>query len=118
VSDDQAALRPDSQTASARPRFGGMSWYHLVIAVLAIAALFYFNNETNGVFLSQRNLTLLLKQAAILGVVSAGMVMLIIARQIDLSAGMAVYLVSVVVAQLSVTHGFSLPVSVAAGMLV
>lgn len=118
VSDDQYLVRKSSPPGPRKSRFQGVRWYHLALGVLAIVALFYFNNETNGVFLSQRNLTLLLKQSAILGVVSAGMVMLIIARQIDLSAGMAVYLVSVVVAQLSVTHGFSLPVSVAAGMLV
>lgn len=96
----------------------GLRWYHIVLAVASVIALVWFNSQTDGVFLSQRNLTLLLKQSAILGVVSAGMVVLIVARQIDLSAGMAVYLVSVVVAQLSVTHGFSLPVSVGAGLLV
>lgn len=105
----------------AKPRnslLAGLRWYHLAIAALVIVALVYFNMQTGGVFLSQRNLTLLLKQAAILGVVSAGMVVLIIGRQIDLSAGMAVYLVSVVVAQLSVTFGMPLWVAVAAGVAV
>lgn len=118
VNDAKLAAGPVTEKKPRKSILGGLHWYHLVLAALAIVALVYFNNQTDGVFLSERNLTLLLKQAAILGVVSAGMVVLIIARQIDLSAGMAVYLVSVVVAQLSVTYGFSLPVSVGAGLLV
>lgn len=113
--------KPEDTERPARPLFrrpdlSNLRWYHLVLGAIVIAALIYFNMQTNGVFLSQRNLTLLLKQAAILGVVSAGMVVLIIARQIDLSAGMSVYLVSVVVAQLSVTYGLPLIVAVLAGV--
>src|SRR5690625_2785114 len=116
---DQLAANPAGDLEPRKgARLQGVRWYHLVLGALVIAALFYFNNQTDGVFLSQRNLTLLLKQAAILGVVSAGMVVLIISRQIDLSAGMSVYLVSVVVAQLSVTYGLPVPVAVGAGMLV
>ncbi len=116
---DQLAANPAGDLEPRKgSRLQGVRWYHLVLGALVIAALFYFNNQTDGVFLSQRNLTLLLKQAAILGVVSAGMVVLIISRQIDLSAGMSVYLVSVVVAQLSVTYGLPVPVAVGAGMLV
>ena len=121
MSSEVLSKKPEDKTRSPRPLFrrpdvSNIQWYHLVLGAIAIAALIYFNMQTNGVFLSQRNLTLLLKQAAILGVVSAGMVVLIIARQIDLSAGMAVYLVSVVVAQLSVTHGLPLPIAVGSGL--
>src|SRR5690625_5705324 len=121
MSSEVLSKKPEDKTRSPRPLFrrpdvSNIQWYHLVLGAIAIAALIYFNMQTNGVFLSQRNLTLLLKQAAILGVVSAGMVVLIIARQIDLSAGMAVYLVRVVVAQLSVTHGLPLPIAVGAGL--
>src|SRR5690625_3778608 len=123
MSSEVLSKKPEDKTRSPRPLFrrpdvSNIQWYHLVLGAIAIAALIYFNMQTNGVFLSQRNLTLLLKQAAILGVVSAGMVVLIISRQIDLSAGMSVYLVSVVVAQLSVTYGLPVPVAVGAGMLV
>ena len=109
---------PVQQTKIRASLFGNLQWHHVVIAVLVISALVFFNNQTDGVFLSQRNLTLLMKQAAILAVVSAGMVILIVARQIDLSAGMSVYLVSVVVAQLSVTYGIPLPIAIVAGILV
>lgn len=121
MSSEVLSKKPDNKTRPSKPLFRrpsmrNIQWYHLVLGAIAVAALIYFNMQTGGVFLSQRNLTLLLKQAAILGVVSAGMVVLIIARQIDLSAGMAVYLVSVVVAQLSVTHGFPIPIAVGAGL--
>src|SRR5690625_5279290 len=121
MSSEVLSKKPDDKTRPSKPLFRrpsmrNIQWYHLVLGAIAVAALIYFNMQTGGVFLSQRNLTLLLKQAAILGVVSAGMVVLIIARQIDLSAGMAVYLVSVVVAQLSVTYGLPLPIAVGAGL--
>src|SRR5690625_364877 len=98
MSSEVLSKKPDDKTRPSKPLFRrpdmrNIQWYHLVLGAIAVAALIYFNMQTGGVFLSQRNLTLLLKQAAILGVVSAGMVVLIIARQIDLSAGMAVYLV-------------------------
>lgn len=90
----------------------------LILALAIVGLLVFFNIQTDGVFLSQRNITLLLKQAAILSLVTSGMVMLIVARQIDLSAGAAVYLVSVVVAQLTVTYDVSYPIAVIAGVSV
>lgn len=97
--------------------FGQLKWQSLLILIGIIVIMFIFNAMTNGVFLSQRNITLLLKQSAILGVVSAGMVMLIVARQIDLSAGSAVYLVSAITAQLSVTYQWGLVPSIFCAML-
>lgn len=114
----QQDARPPADTKSRASFFAGLRWYHVALGLGVLVALVFFNSQTDGVFLSQRNLTLLLKQAAILGVVSAGMVVLIVGRQIDLSAGMAVYLVSVVVAQLSVTFGLPLWLAVAAGIAV
>lgn len=90
----------------------------LILALAVVALLVFFNIQTDGVFLSQRNITLLLKQAAILSLVTSGMVMLIVARQIDLSAGAAVYLVSVVVAQLTVAYDVAYPIAVVAGVAV
>ncbi|MBS4206647.1 sugar ABC transporter permease [Bacillus sp. FJAT-50079] len=88
--------------------FGKLSWKHIAIIIAIALIMGVFNHLTNGVFLSQRNVSLLLRQSAILGIVSSGMVLLIIARQIDLSAGAAVYLVSVVAGQLSVTYQLGL----------
>ncbi|QTH41570.1 sugar ABC transporter permease [Cohnella sp. LGH] len=97
--------------------FGKISWKSLLIFAGILILMIIFNDLTNGVFLSQRNISLLLKQSAILGVVSAGMVLLIVARQIDLSAGSAVYLVSAVMAQLSVTYQWGLVPSILCALL-
>lgn len=110
---------PGTEAPPRRSRFPfRITWYHVLLVVLGVGLLIFFNQQTDGIFLSQRNITLLLKQSAILGVVSAGMVVLIIARQIDLSAGASVYLVSVVVAQLTVTHGVPVWAAVLAGVAV
>lgn len=98
--------------------FGKIGWQSLLIFAGIVIVMIIFNYLTNGVFLSQRNISLLLKQSAILGVVSAGMVLLIVARQIDLSAGSAVYLVSAVMAQLSVTYHWGLVPSIICALLV
>src|SRR5690625_7495743 len=121
MSSEVLSKKPEDKTRSPRPLFrrpdvSNIQWYHLVLGAIAIAALIYFNMQTNGVFLSQRNLTLLLKQAAILGVVSAGMVVLIIVCQIDLSAGMAVFLVSVFGGKLLGTQGLDIVVCVGRGL--
>lgn len=112
-------LLAKNEEDSAKVRlFGKMNLQTLLIVVGVIAIMLLFNYLTNGIFLSQRNISLLLKQSAILGVVSAGMVLLIVARQIDLSAGAAVYLVSAVLAQLSVTYQWGLVPSIICALLV
>ena len=57
---------------------------------------------TNGIFLSQRNLTLLALQTTITALAAISAVMLIVTRNFDLSVGSAVALVGVVVAWLTV----------------
>jgi D-xylose transport system permease protein len=53
--------------------------------LLAISAV--FGVVTNGIFLSPRNLFNLAVQTSVVGVMAAGMVVVIVARQIDLSVG-------------------------------
>jgi D-xylose transport system permease protein len=98
--------------------FGKFGWKQALIFAGIIAIMFIFNMLTDGVFLSQRNFSLLLRQSSILGIVSAGMVMLMVARQIDLSAGSAVYLVSAVAAQLTVTYQFGIVPSILCAIVV
>lgn len=67
----------------------------------------WFNIRSGGVFLTPQNLSLLLRQTAIVGIVATGVLILIVMSEIDLSIGSAVYLVSVVVALLQVRYGWS-----------
>jgi D-xylose transport system permease protein len=89
----------------------------VVFAVLAIA----FHVESGGIFFTPRNLSLLLRQASTVAVMSAGVSILMIMGEIDLSIGSAVYLCGVVAATLQVTYGFGAPgtvvVTVMVGML-
>ena len=61
-----------------------------------------FQVLTNGIFLIQRNLTLLALQTTITALAAISAVMLIVTRNFDLSVGSAVALVGVVVAWLTV----------------
>jgi len=60
-----------------------------LVAMLAILACIWvaFGIATNGIFLTPRNLYNLSLQVAVVGIMAAGMVMVIVGRQIDLSVG-------------------------------
>jgi D-xylose transport system permease protein len=89
----------------------------VVFAVLAIV----FHVASDGIFFTPRNLSLLLRQASIVAIVAAGVSILMVMGEIDLSIGSAVYLCSVVAATLQVSFGMpvlpTLLLTVAAGML-
>lgn len=68
----------------------------IVIALVLLALV--FNQVTNHSFASQRNLTILLKQAAVLMILTSGLMMLLIEKNIDLSGGAGVYLTGTVCA--------------------
>jgi D-xylose transport system permease protein len=74
----------------------------LVLAAVAIA----FQLLTDGLFLSSRNVPLLLRQAAVTGIVAAGVCLVIIAGEIDLSIGSSVGLCAICVAELTVNQGW------------
>jgi D-xylose transport system permease protein len=62
--------------------------YTMVFALIVIWAVFHYT--TDQTFLGARNLSNLLKQSAVTGVLAVGMLMVIVAGQIDLSVGSVV----------------------------
>lgn len=76
----------------------------VVFLLLAIA----FNVASGDIFLTPRNLSLLFRQASIVALVAAGVSILMIMGEIDLSIGSAVYLCGVVAASLQITHGMGI----------
>ena len=60
-----------------------------VILVALIVCIVIFQILTKGILLSPRNLSNLLRQTSIIGVVTMSMLMLIIAGNIDLACGMS-----------------------------
>jgi D-xylose transport system permease protein len=95
-----------------------ISWQTLgMIAALAFIML-VFTIATNGTFLSPRNLSLLSRQMAVTGIVASGMVLLIVAGQIDLSAGAVAGLCGAVAALLAVNTGVGVPLACLAALAV
>ena len=81
----------------------------------ALAAGFAFASPE---FLSPRNLSNIALQSAALIIVSLGMTLIILTEGIDLSVGAVLGLCGVVMSLLLVLHGLSLPLAIAAAVLV
>ncbi len=97
-------------------RSAGIDWrLVLMSAVLAVMAI-VFNTMSGGIFLSPENLYNIAQQTAVVGIVSTVMVLVIVARHIDLSVGSVMGFVGVLIAYLQYTSGWSWPASVLAGL--
>jgi D-xylose transport system permease protein len=87
------------------------SRYKILALLLAIAAIWlFFSSLTQGAFLTPRNLSNLLRQMSITGLLACGMVFVIIAGEIDLSVGSLLGLVGGVAAILD--FNYHLPIAV------
>lgn len=78
-----------------------------MLTVFVVLAL-VFNVASGDIFLTPRNLSLLLRQASIVALVAAGVSILMIMGEIDLSIGSSVYLCGVVAATLQHTYGMGI----------
>ncbi|KQW96614.1 sugar ABC transporter permease [Massilia sp. Root418] len=86
--------------------------YKMLALLIAIALIWgFFSMKTDGGFISPRNLSNLMRQMAITGIVACGMSLVIIAGEIDLSVGSLLGLLGGVAAVLDVTHHLSLPLN-------
>jgi D-xylose transport system permease protein len=88
-----------------------------VILVALIVFMALFQIITNGLFLGPRNLSNLLRQTSIIGVVTMSMLMLIISGNIDLACGMSVAAGGGIAAIAMVKWGFSMPVAIVLAMI-
>ena len=89
----------------------------LMCALLAVMAI-VFHWLSGGIFLTPENLYNIAQQTAVVGIVSTVMVLVIVARHIDLSVGSVMGFVGVLVAYLQYTSGWSWPASCLAGLAV
>lgn len=81
-----------------------------LVAVLVVVVV-VFHVLTDGIFISSRNVPLLLRQAAVTAIVAAGVCLVMVARQIDLSIGSSVGLCGILAAWMVREEG--LPVGLA-----
>src|SRR4051794_34795339 len=87
------------------PQLREAKW--LPIAVFFLIIAISFNIATDGIFLSPRNLTLLMRQASITSTLAMAVAILIIKGEIDLSIGSAVFLCGSIAAAAQVYWGLS-----------
>jgi D-xylose transport system permease protein len=86
-----------------------------VMAAVLVAIAIGFHVLT-GSFLTAENLYNIAQQTAVVGIVAAGMALIIVARQIDLAVGSLLGAVGVLMAWLQYTQGWSVPASLLAGL--
>ena len=94
---------------------GDLASLRVVIGLALIWAIFQFENDR---FLSAENLTNLMLQITAVGLISIGIVYVLLLGEIDLSVGAVSGLAAAVVAVLNVKHGWSPYLAIAAGVLV
>ncbi|MET0981754.1 MAG: sugar ABC transporter permease [Telluria sp.] len=112
-----AAHGTPAKTAATQPSISFktiFTQYKILALLVAIAIIWaFFSWKTDGGFTSARNLSNLMRQMSITGILACGMVFVIIAGEIDLSVGSLLGLLGGMAAVLDVTHGLPLPVSMA-----
>jgi len=89
--------------------------YTMLIALVGIWLI--FSILTQGVFISPRNLSNLFLQTAAVAVITIGMTLIIVTRNIDLSVGSVAALAGAVGAYLNVKMGWPADISIAAACL-
>jgi D-xylose transport system permease protein len=110
-------------TRSDEKRFGisteALRAYTMVFALIAIWIFFQIKTRSDlypyGLFLHPVNLANLLKQMSVTGVLAVGMLLVIVARQIDLSVGSILGLVGGIAAM---TQGWGLAASLASAIVI
>src|SRR5215216_1536297 len=90
----------------------------ILMCVLLVVMAVAFSVMSGGVFLSPENLYNVAQQTAVVGIVSTVMVLIIVARHIDLSVGSVMGFVGVLIAYLQYTSGWSWPTACLAGLAV
>ncbi|MDM0082101.1 ABC transporter permease [Variovorax sp. J31P179] len=99
-------------------RRSGVDLRLLLMSVLLVVMAIVFHVLSGGVFLSPENLYNIAQQTAVVGIVSTVMVLIIVARHIDLSVGSVMGFVGVLIAYLQYSAGWSWPAASLAGLAV
>jgi len=90
------------------------SQYKMLALMLSIALIWiFFNWQTDGGFLTPRNLSNLLRQMSVTGILACGMALVIIGGEIDLSVGSLLGLLGGIAAVLNVSYPLPLALNLA-----
>lgn len=107
-------------TAPAPGLFSGLKALNLQVFVMIaaiVAIMLFFTWTTDGSYLSARNVSNLLRQTAITGILAVGMVFVIISAEIDLSVGSMMGLLGGLAAIFDVWLGWPLPLTIVVTLL-
>ena len=102
-------------TPGARLKSMNLQVFVMIAAIVAIMLFFTF--MTDGAYLSARNVSNLLRQTAITGILAVGMVFVIISAEIDLSVGSMMGLLGGAAAIFDVWLGWPLPLTIVVTLL-
>ena len=99
-------------------RQAAIDWRLVLMGAVLAAMSLVFHAMSGGIFLSPENLYNIAQQTAVVGIVSTVMVLVIVARHIDLSVGSTMGFVGVLIAYLQYTAGWSWQAASLAGLAV
>ena len=87
----------------------------MVPIIVLVASTMIFGFVAGGRFFSAFNLTLIIQQVSIIGILAAAQSLIILSAGIDLSVAAIMVLISVIMGKLSVTFGVPVPISLLIG---
>ncbi|MCP1105738.1 sugar ABC transporter permease [Serratia nevei] len=111
------AVAPDVADKKPASRLKSINFQVLVMLVAIAIIMLFFTFTTEGAYLSARNISNLLRQTAITGILAVGMVFVIISAEIDLSVGSMMGLLGGVAAIFDVWLGWPLPLTIVVTLL-
>jgi D-xylose transport system permease protein len=112
----ESAATPKTRIGKFRISTDVLRAYTMLFALIAI--WLYFDYSTGHIFLQPRNFSNLMRQTAVTGILAVGMLMVIVAGQIDLSVGSVVGLAGGIAAIAQGWWGWGLAPSLMAGIAV
>src|SRR5689334_11252233 len=105
----------DGKGTSTMPQILGLLGSRaFVLSIATVLLILYFQQQSDGIFVTSTNASLLLRQTAVYALAASGVALLIIMGEIDLSIGSAAYLTGVVAAKCQVAGWDLIPSILAA----
>ena len=110
-------LKLAAPAPSAALRLKSLNLQVFVMIAAIVVIMLFFTWTTDGSYLSARNVSNLLRQTAITGILAVGMVFVIISAEIDLSVGSMMGLLGGAAAIFDVWFGWPLPLTIVVTLL-
>ena len=97
-------------------RRASIDWRMVLMATVLLVIAVAFNVMSGGIFLSPENLYNIAQQTAVVGILATVMVLIIVARHMDLSIGSVLGFIGVLIATLMYSYNWSWPTAALAGL--